>query len=107
MDKPIEETTIPSREEIILRSAIDHFGDDNQFTLLMEECAELIQAVNKLRRTGNTTKVIEEIADVELMIAQAKLILGDVAVIRIDVEKQSKLNRLEKDLKFENHRRIS
>ena len=46
---------------------------------LMEECAELIQAVNKYRRYGNDEAFkayIEEIADVEIMLEQIKYLLN-------------------------------
>lgn len=67
----------------------EHFGYDAQSNQLIEECAELIQALSKYHRvtTGkgqpvadyNATVVlenlIEEIADVEIMLEQVKYLL--------------------------------
>ena len=70
-----------------LQRIADHYGEDAQSLQLAEECAELIQAIIKFRRAkglGQTTVVdykaalanlIEEIADVELMIEQVKYLL--------------------------------
>lgn len=46
-----------------------------QYAILMEECAELIKAVSKYQRNGNSSAqlardLVEEIADVEIMIEQ-------------------------------------
>ena len=66
----------------------DHFGYEIQSEQLVEECAELIQAVNKYRRargTGQPTtlseeaafrNLVEEIADVESMLEQIKYLLN-------------------------------
>jgi len=65
----------------------DHFGYEIQSEQLVEECAELIQAINKYRRArgaGQPTvlseeaafgNLIEEIADVESMLEQIKYLL--------------------------------
>lgn len=57
-----------------------HYGIESQKLILMEECAELIQAVSKLTRAENNGKpfekiqaavdMVEEIADVQIMIEQ-------------------------------------
>lgn len=56
----------------------DHFGIDNQLDMLTEECAELIQAINKYKRnTANSyVNLAEEIADVEIMLQQIKYLVG-------------------------------
>lgn len=53
---------------------LKHYGFDNQKHILAEECAELIQAVCKTRRSGEkvSDNFIEELADVEIMITQIK-----------------------------------
>ena len=65
----------------------DYYGYEAQSNQLVEECAELIQAVNKYRRArgiGQATPVelmdakanlIEEIVDVEVMPEQVKYLL--------------------------------
>lgn len=59
---------------------INHFGVDRQSRQAMEECGELIQAVNKmLRYPGDEIKrleLIEEIADVLIMITQLKIMFS-------------------------------
>lgn len=64
-----------------------HYGYEAQSNQLIEECAELIQAINKYRRsrgTGQETtskeqvaldNLVEEIADVEIMLEQIKHLL--------------------------------
>lgn len=49
-----------------------HYGEGSQMCILQEECAELIQAVSKIRRgiSGAEEHFIEEIADVSIMIEQ-------------------------------------
>ncbi len=57
----------------IYRKALRKWGFPSQADKLTEECAELIQAVNKYRRgKGSSEKLIEECVDVELMIAEVK-----------------------------------
>ncbi len=53
---------------------LEKYGFENQKIILAEECAELIQAVCKTRRSGEkvSDNFIEELADVEIMITQIK-----------------------------------
>lgn len=92
---------IASISELNLRSA-EHYGYDAQSNMLMEECAELIQAMNKHKRaiaSGNDkdiceaiNKLAEEIADVELMIEQIKH-LSKICEAEIDIFKAHKVAR--------------
>lgn len=67
-----------------IKVVADHFGIETQERQLAEECAELIQALNKCWRAytydGDLSEakknLIEEIADVEIMIAQIKYLYG-------------------------------
>ena len=63
-----------------LKQIAEHYGLESQIDILQEECAELIQAVSKYRRSGFDEDVpfciIEEIADVEIMLSQIKYLLG-------------------------------
>lgn len=75
----------------VLREAILHYGATAQENMCIEECAELIQAINKKHR-GKRHNIPEEIADVEIMLAQMKIInccAHDVE--RIKVEKIKRL----------------
>lgn len=90
-----------------IRSA-EHYGYKAQSNMLMEECAELIQAVNKHKRALASgegidealDKLTEEIADVELMIEQIKHLLG-IREITIDGFKDYKVDRTRKRMESE------
>lgn len=65
-----------------LRKIADHKGYEEQSNQLIEECAELIQAVSKYRRATTAIgkakalqNLIEEIVDVEIMLEQVKYLL--------------------------------
>lgn len=57
----------------ILTTAIRTFGDDAQERQAIEECSELIQAICHKQR-GREHNIAEEIADVEIMLEQLKII---------------------------------
>ena len=57
------------KAEAIARIAIKN-GEDKNLNLLTEECAELIQAVSKYKRTGNKYPVAEEMADVYITLTE-------------------------------------
>lgn len=57
-----------------LKTIADHYGLDSQLNILQEELAELIQAVSKYRR-GDPSHIIEEIADVYIMLDQITYLL--------------------------------
>lgn len=72
--------------------AINHYGLEAQTVVAMEEMAELIQALSKSRR-GVEHNVEEEIADVEIMLAQLRCVYNCDEIERI---KALKLEVLEK-----------
>lgn len=90
----------------ILDKAIEQFGE-KQLDQAQEELAELIVAISKYKRavangSGNSeikaiNDVVEEIADVRIMIKQVMMLLGisERAVSNVEI---AKLNRLEKRL---------
>lgn len=79
-------------ELVICKKAIDNFGQAIQKVVAMEEMAELIQAISKSIR-GKDHNIEEEIADVEIMISQLKIMYDNS---KVDMIKQEKLNRLKK-----------
>lgn len=78
-------------EKEIFCLAIKLFGERAQEEVAMEECAELIQAITHKHR-GRDHNIAEEIADVEIMLEQLKIINNchdEVAKIH-----KEKINRL-------------
>ena len=64
----------------IMQQALDQWGLNAQVGQTVEECAELIVAlqkyVNRTHRTKATDGILDEIADVEMMLAQMRLALN-------------------------------
>jgi len=89
-------------ERKIFTTAIAEYGDDEQMRIAQEECAELIQAISKYHRAQMSTdrrhrkkdieraekQLIEEIADVSIMIDQLKLMIhgnhNDVRAAKVE-----------------------
>ena len=75
--------------------AVERFGTEHQIKKAAEELGELIQA---LMRYGNGEPVIgnvcEEIADVEIMLEQLKIILGERYEKYLDAKKAEKIGKL-------------
>ena len=78
---------------------IGKFGENNQVLKCVEELNELAQVLCKLNSadTGGVTykKIVEEIADVEIMIQQVKIIL-DISDDDIAATKNYKIMRTAK-----------
>ena len=87
-------------DESILDRAIDVWGVDAQCEMIIEECIELALALQKMKRTRGDREdklnaVIDEIADVRIMITQAQRIFNsDDINDRVDF----KMNRLSERL---------
>lgn len=78
-------------EQEIYKAATLKFGVRAQMQMVTEECAELIVAINhNLRGRVGWAKVAEECADVEIMLGQMRVLMGD----NIDEMKRAKLERL-------------
>lgn len=104
-----------SSRQINLENA-DYYGFEVQKDQCIEECAELIQALNKYSRANGKGKsvtigtaeavlnVIEEIADVEVMIEQMVHLLG---IRRVDIEtvKMQKIVRTETEIEKEKEKK--
>lgn len=107
------------KEKSVYQKAIDVFGVPFQRNRMIEECAELVQAIAKVIRNEDdiarqenpikkeilrkkTKRIIhhfvQEIVDVEVVLTQMKLIIPkDI----YQLEKSIRLNRLEKNIKKE------
>lgn len=88
-------------QRALCRDIFDYYGSNMQMDVMQEECAELIQAISKVKRKGfraSTDNLIEELADVEIMIEQLKYMLKDdlEAVIKVKLERQR--DKIEKEI---------
>lgn len=82
----------------LLKEAILYYGAEHQERMCIEECAELIQAINKKHR-GKEHNIPEEIADVEITIAQLKL--TNCCAYDVERIKQEKLQKLAEDIGYD------
>lgn len=74
--------------------ALQVWGVDAQLRQTQEELAELIAAISRfMRERTDSVPVVEEIADVEIMLAQLKLIFGGVEVSAVRSKKFERLRR--------------
>lgn len=77
-----------------LKQAIDTYGVEMQRAVAIEEMAELTKELIKAKRYGdvNVSEISEEIADVEIMLEQLKMIYRNKsAVEKIRTEKIKRL----------------
>lgn len=76
----------------LYNEVITEFGPRSQRDMCIEECAELINALEKYQRGRNSeAEVITEIADVMIMCEQMMILFGMEKVL---AERQYKLRRL-------------
>ena len=83
-----------------IKTIADHYGIENQMRQLAEECSELAVEASHSARIGTTVKIIEEMADVLIMLDAVKKIL-DIQDDEIEYFRTFKLNRLLDRLKKE------
>ena len=76
----------------LLGRAVQQWGAAAQWRMVQEECGELVAAVNRFdRRRCSAEALAEEVADVLIMSAQARMMLGERLV---DIAVENKLERL-------------
>lgn len=81
------------------KDAIEIHGEQAQLEMIIEECAELIKAIQKYKRKKsipNITAIVEEATDVDLMIMQLRYIFPDPNAWK--VVRRDKVKRLIKNL---------
>lgn len=96
--------TNPDKLQAFYKRVIEHYGEDSQADAIIEEAAELIHAISKyrqqLRRGEDTTKareqVIEEIADMQIALDQAKMIYCGISESDEKRLRETKLRKLAK-----------
>ena len=85
-----------------IKTIADHYGIKKQLRQLAEECSELAVEASHSARKGTTVKIIEEMADVEIMIEQiihlAEIDRCDIQdCINFKLDRQIKRMEKEKD----------
>lgn len=80
-------------ERSILEQAIDTYGQESQMKMVLEEMSELQKEICKRWRGAiNTHNIAEEIADVEIMLEQLKMML--------DIERDVRFHRAKKVMRL-------
>ena len=89
-------------EKDLYERNIQYHGIEQETTITMEECSELIQAISKCKRYGCVDKyrdnLIEEIADVLIIINELQLIY-DISDNDIENIKKYKIDRMDYRIK--------
>ena len=85
-DTPATDPAAESKfEKGVFDAAIRRHGEPRQTDMMIEEMSELTKAILKFRRSASDETVdaiLEEMADVEIMLDQMKMIFGSCAVHR-------------------------
>jgi NTP pyrophosphatase (non-canonical NTP hydrolase) len=90
---PTDPVEIQARVSDAVCVAVAKWGSESQWRMVQEECGELIAAVNQFARSRiGADAVASEVADVIIMMGQARLMLGEELV---DSQVLKKLARLE------------
>lgn len=82
-------------EHRTLEEAIRRFGVEDQTSRLLGATAELQKEICKT--AGDTCRIVEEIADIEIMLEQLKISYGIAEIVAS--ERRMKVNRLEERMK--------
>lgn len=81
--------------EPVFRATLARWGEEAQYDQAVEECAELITALKHFRRRRiGAEHLVEELADVTLMIGQLSWMLGGERVAAAIDRKLAKLQQL-------------
>jgi NTP pyrophosphatase (non-canonical NTP hydrolase) len=79
----------------VYRATLDKWGEEAQYDQAVEECAELIAALKHFKRDKiGRAQVIEELADVSLMVGQLSFMFGEELVQQAVERKLVKLGKL-------------
>ena len=88
-----------THENAICCTALEHYGVHHQIVKCMEECGELIQVLaRKMCGEENIENVVEELADVEIMLMQMRTVFGRPSAHRAMAQKLARLKmRMEEE----------
>lgn len=82
-----------SKRWILYQKTLKHWGKEAQLMMLFEEIGELQQAISKKSRgQGSILHIAEEVADVEIMLEQIKVLYCIDA--KVEECRKDKLQRL-------------
>lgn len=91
----------------LYEECVKAWGVNSQMNMAVEEASEFIQAISKFNRGDGIAKLLEEIADIELMIAQVKYMISTLPGSTEDRIKKAiknwrvlKIERLKKRLEW-------
>jgi len=105
-ERDYQEMNKDMKSENIFKQAVDKFGVENQLLKLVEEMAELTQAIIKRRLNPDEPKylnnMLEEVADVNILLFQitySDLMESEIAKDLFNMHYKRKLIRLESLLK--------
>ncbi len=95
-----------SKDRIIYINALEAWGKKSQINMMIEECGELITALQHFKRGRKNAvlEVLEELADVEIVLEQMSIIFPRMS---IEYQKNIKINRLENRVKESNNEKLS
>lgn len=82
------------KHDDIFYKALSTWGGEAQENMAIEECSEFIKAICKYRRNQGSAEfnnIIDEVADVTIMMRQMAIALGEDAVNRKIEEKVERL----------------
>lgn len=91
-------------DEQMIRRIVRHYGNDDQLVQAMEEASELITAIShyRRRRRGSRRELLEEMADMQIMLRQLQIITGADSEELEEIEYQ-KLCRQVQRMRMESH----
>ena len=93
---------LTKRQENILKEAIEKYGFNNQLTVAIEEMSELTKEICKIKRgIGGMDNLIEEYADVLIMMEQISMMFYLMDGIELQRQIDFKIERLKKRMEKE------
>lgn len=107
----IEARYTTTRRQDVIGEICNHYGFDAQAQIAVEECAELIKAICKRQRKFAGSKraeyqdspersaIIEELADVQIMVWQLQYFLGAIGEIEKEIDRKlaRQMKRIEEE----------
>lgn len=85
---------------LLIRDVLDYYGFESQMDMMMEKCAELVVAIVHYKKEKEWEyKMVEELADVWILLVQMAEMLGSKDVIKMVDSKLENVERVISELK--------